>query len=174
MPGRQKQREPGHFHCHHQADQHDRPAQHRNQPWRRKQHCQRQGDLDHFPQKESGHSRARIHRPNLAGQTARKKRCRKNHRQRSVQGGPAGTRPSGQHPCQQGHKDTCHRLTRQHMPERDLGVILSKLLRFVARQRLEIVLFRLNSMARSSRFPIRRRICHFGHHKLRGRFTAAY
>ena len=53
-------------------------------------------------------------------------------------------------------------------------MIFSKLLRFVARQRLEIILFRLNSMTGSFHFPISRRICHFGHHKLRGRLTAGY
>ena len=45
---------PVHLHRHHKTSQQSQPTQFIHQPWRSKQHCHRQGYLDHLPDKKPG------------------------------------------------------------------------------------------------------------------------
>lgn len=132
------QRHQIHLHRHHQAHQHCRPAQIGNQPWRRKQHCDRQGNLDRFPQKESECRSTRIHRRDPAHQSSCEHGSRNHHRQRTVTRRPADILPSGQTPGDQSHQQTRCSLTCHHDPRGKGRAFLSKLRRLLSRQGLEI------------------------------------
>jgi hypothetical protein len=148
-PALENQRHPNHFHCHHQADQHGRPNQIRYQSWRSKKHCHGQGDLDHFPQKETEYRSTRIHGTHAAGQTPGEHRGGENHRQRAISGRPTNASTPGQTPGGQRHQKPHHTLHRDHPPWRQRGILFAQLARLIGGQRLEIGITCFNFRARS-------------------------
>lgn len=118
--------DPNGFHCYHQAHQQSRPAQISYQPWRSHQHGHRQGNLDHFPQKEPENSCCRVQRGKPPHQAARKN-CRwQHHRQRTVCHRPSCRHTLGQSPGSQRHHTACDSLPTHHLPRRHLWILLAQ------------------------------------------------